>query len=37
VCSIEVADFDAMAQQATDLGAQVAVPKFAVPGACWQG
>lgn len=37
VCSIEVEDFDAAAQKITSLGAQVALPKFAVPGTCWQG
>jgi uncharacterized protein len=37
VCSIEVRDFDATARQAEALGAQVALPKFAVPGVCWQG
>jgi predicted enzyme related to lactoylglutathione lyase len=37
VCSMEVASFDATAQKASALGAQVAMPKFAVPGVCWQG
>lgn len=37
VCSIEVADFDAMAARITRLGGQVALAKFAVPGVCWQG
>jgi predicted enzyme related to lactoylglutathione lyase len=37
VCSMEVADFDAAARKAETLGAVVALPKFAVPGICWQG
>ena len=37
VCSVEVANFDETARQITDLGAEVALPKFAVPGTCWQG
>lgn len=37
VCSIEVADFDKTAQSLVNLGAQIALPKFAVPGVCWQG
>ena len=37
VCSMEVADFDAMAKRITDAGGTVALPKFAVPGVCWQG
>jgi predicted enzyme related to lactoylglutathione lyase len=37
VCSIEVAAFDEIAQSLVKLGAQVALPKFAVPGVCWQG
>jgi predicted enzyme related to lactoylglutathione lyase len=37
VCSIEVADFDAVANKILSLGGQVALPKFAVPGVCWQG
>lgn len=36
-CSVQVDDFDAMAQQIMDLGGTVAMPKFAVPGRCWQG
>ena len=37
VCSMEVTDFDASAAKALTLGAIVALPKFAVPGVCWQG
>jgi predicted enzyme related to lactoylglutathione lyase len=37
VCSIEVENFDQTAQVITSLGGQVALPKFAVPGICWQG
>jgi predicted enzyme related to lactoylglutathione lyase len=37
VCSMEVEDFDTKAQQILGLGAVVALPKFAVPGVCWQG
>ncbi|PZR22804.1 MAG: lactoylglutathione lyase [Flavobacterium psychrophilum] len=36
-CSIEVADFDACAELIHDNGGQVALPKFAVHGKCWQG
>jgi uncharacterized protein len=37
VCSVEVRDFDDMATAITARGGQVALPKFAVPGVCWQG
>ena len=37
VCSMEVASFDEMAAKVASLGGQVAMPKFAVPGVCWQG
>jgi len=37
VCSMEVDDFDATAEQIIKLGGVVALPKFAVPGRCWQG
>ena len=30
-------DFDKTAQTITKLGGEVALPKFAVPGLCWQG
>jgi len=37
VCSMEVADFDATAEKILKHGGIVAMPKFAVPGKCWQG
>jgi predicted enzyme related to lactoylglutathione lyase len=36
-CSIQVEDFDTTADRILALGGQVALPKFAVPGRCWQG
>jgi predicted enzyme related to lactoylglutathione lyase len=36
-CSIEVADFDATAEKIAIAGGTVAMPKFAIPGLCWQG
>jgi uncharacterized protein len=36
-CSIEVEDFDKTAQKITNLSGKVALPKFPVPGVCWQG
>ena len=37
VCSMEVASFDDMAAKVASHGGKVAMPKFAVPGVCWQG
>ena len=37
VCSIEVPDFDTIAKKIADNGGRIALPKFAVPGVCWQG
>jgi hypothetical protein len=37
VCSMEVREFDATEQRIRDAGGQVALPKFAIPGVCWQG
>ena len=37
VCSMEVTSFDDMAAKVASHGGQVALPKFAVPGVCWQG
>jgi predicted enzyme related to lactoylglutathione lyase len=37
VCSFEVSDFDDIARKIMDRGGRVALPKFAVPGVCWQG
>lgn len=36
-CSIQVENFDTTAQIILDSGGQVAMPKFAVAGRCWQG
>lgn len=36
-CSMEVADFDKTEKKILSLGGIVALPKFAVPGVCWQG
>jgi len=37
VCSMEVKNFDETAGKIQSLGGLVALPKFAVPGVCWQG
>jgi predicted enzyme related to lactoylglutathione lyase len=37
VCSIEVENFDETAQKILSLGGEIALPKFAIPGTCWQG
>ncbi|REL23999.1 VOC family protein [Rhodohalobacter sp. SW132] len=37
VCSIEVDDFDQTAENILENGGKTALPKFAVPGVCWQG
>jgi uncharacterized protein len=37
VCSMEVVNFDQTAAKIAARGAIVALPKFAVPGVCWQG
>jgi uncharacterized protein len=37
VCSFEVDNFDAVAKKITELGGQIALAKFQVPGKCWQG
>jgi predicted enzyme related to lactoylglutathione lyase len=37
VCSIMVEDFDRTGEIILKLGGQVALPKFAIPGRCWQG
>ena len=36
-CSIMVNDFDKTAEKIIKNGGLVALPKFAVPGKCWQG
>ncbi len=37
VCSIEVPDYDETHQIILKNGGEIAMPKFAVPGRCWQG
>lgn len=37
VCSLEVESFDATAAAIAGAGGIIALPKFAVPGTCWQG
>ena len=37
VCSVEVKNFDETSKEILTNGGQVAVPKFAIPGKCWQG
>jgi len=37
ICSMEAASFDATAAKVMGAGGQVALPKFAIPGVCWQG
>jgi len=37
VCSIQVENYDTTHQLIIDHGGQVALPKFAIPGRCWQG
>jgi uncharacterized protein len=37
VCSIQVDSFDKTNEIILKNGGQVALPKFAVPGRCWQG
>lgn len=37
VSSMEVKDYDAIAAAISKNGGQIAMPKFAVPGTCWQG
>ena len=37
VCSMEVVNFDATAAKVLSAGGRIAMPKFAVPGVCWQG
>ena len=36
-CSMEVDDFDTVSEIILKNGGRVAMPKFAVPGKCWQG
>ncbi len=37
VCSVQVEDFDKTSKKILRNGGKVAMPKFAVPGRCWQG
>jgi predicted enzyme related to lactoylglutathione lyase len=37
VCSMEVKNLDETSVKIISLGGHVALPKFAVPGVCWQG
>ena len=37
VCSVQVENFDKTNQLILQNGGQVALPKFAIPGKCWQG
>lgn len=37
VCSVQVENFDRTNEMILQNGGQVALPKFAVPGRCWQG
>lgn len=37
VASMEVADYDATDDKILSLGGIEALPKFAIPGKCWQG
>jgi predicted enzyme related to lactoylglutathione lyase len=34
---MEVVNFDATAAKVIAAGGRIALPKFAVPGVCWQG
>lgn len=37
VCSVQVGNFDKTSELIIANGGQVALPKFAIPGRCWQG
>jgi uncharacterized protein len=37
VCSIQVESFDKTNEAIIKNGGQIALPKFAIPGRCWQG
>lgn len=37
VCSMEVENFDTTAEKILQNDGQIALPKFAIPGKCWQG
>jgi predicted enzyme related to lactoylglutathione lyase len=37
VCSVQVEDFDKTNELILQNGGQIALPKFGIPGRCWQG
>ena len=37
VCSVQVDSFDKTSELILKHGGQIALPKFAIPGRCWQG
>lgn len=37
LCSMQTDDFDQLSEKILVQGGKVAMPKFAVPGKCWQG
>ena len=37
VCSVLVENFDDTSDKIIKAGGQIALPKFAIPGRCWQG
>lgn len=37
VCSVQVDNFDKTAELILKCGGQIALPKFPIPGRCWQG
>ena len=37
VCSVQVENFDKTNELILQNGGQIALPKFAIPGKCWQG
>jgi predicted enzyme related to lactoylglutathione lyase len=37
VCSVQVENFDQTSARILQHGGRVALPKFAIPGRCWQG
>ena len=36
-CSMEVENFDQVSELIIEIGGRISMPKFAVPGKCWQG
>jgi predicted enzyme related to lactoylglutathione lyase len=37
VCSVQVDDFDQTEKKIVESGGLITLPKFAIPGRCWQG